>query len=30
MYNKKYLRKYGTSQSEEKDNYGIGIANMNT
>jgi len=29
MYNKKYLVKYGTSQSEEKDNYAIRIANMN-
>jgi hypothetical protein len=29
MCNKKYLCKYGTSQSEEKDNYAIGIANMN-
>jgi hypothetical protein len=29
MYNKKYLCKYGTSQSEEKDNYAIGIGNMN-
>ncbi len=29
MYNKMYLHKYDTSQSEGKDNYAIGIANMN-
>ncbi len=29
MYNKKYLHKYDTWQSEGKDNYAIGITNMN-
>jgi len=29
MYNKMYLHKYDTSQSEGKDNCAIGIANVN-
>jgi hypothetical protein len=29
MYNKIYLDKYDTLQSEGKDNYAIGLANMN-